>query len=68
MSDEADAAQAAQDFHLRVALLNVRGRAQAKPAAIDCEDCGAKIPEKRRQAAPGCTRCVKCQEAFEKGR
>ena len=34
----------------------------------DCEDCGEAIPEKRRMAAPWCTRCVECQRKFEGGR
>ena len=31
-----------------------------------CEDCGEPIPERRRQAVPGCTRCVACQALFER--
>ena len=33
----------------------------------ECDDCGEPIPEARRQAVPGCTRCVYCQEYFEHG-
>ena len=32
-----------------------------------CEDCGDRISEKRRIAAPGCRRCVECQMDFEQG-
>lgn len=32
-----------------------------------CKDCGQAILEKRRQAAVGCTRCIRCQTACEKG-
>lgn len=32
-----------------------------------CEDCGELIPDKRLQAVPGTTRCVKCQEEYERG-
>jgi phage/conjugal plasmid C-4 type zinc finger TraR family protein len=32
-----------------------------------CQECGGKIPEKRRRAAPGCRRCVECQMDFEQG-
>lgn len=28
-----------------------------------CEECGAAIPEARRQAVPGVRRCVACQSA-----
>lgn len=31
-----------------------------------CQDCGDPIPDARRKAAPGCRRCVSCQEAFER--
>jgi len=30
-----------------------------------CEECEEPIPEARRQAVPGCTRCVSCQEDHE---
>jgi len=31
----------------------------------DCIDCYEEIPLKRRQARPGCRRCITCQETFE---
>lgn len=30
-----------------------------------CIDCGESIPEARRLAAPGCKRCIDCQEFNE---
>lgn len=30
-----------------------------------CEDCDAPIPARRREALPGCTTCVECQEVRE---
>ncbi|MFC3874866.1 TraR/DksA family transcriptional regulator [Neisseria musculi] len=33
----------------------------------ECDDCGGPIPEARRKAVPGCTRCVLCQAYFEHG-
>lgn len=30
-----------------------------------CTDCGELIPEARRLAAPGCRRCIDCQEFSE---
>jgi len=30
-----------------------------------CEDCDGEIPAARRAAAPGCTRCIRCQREFE---
>ena len=34
-------------------------------SATHCEDCHEPIPDQRRMAAPGCTRCVGCQTDFE---
>jgi phage/conjugal plasmid C-4 type zinc finger TraR family protein len=31
-----------------------------------CDDCGEAIPQKRRDAAPGCTRCITCQTEAER--
>lgn len=30
-----------------------------------CDDCGDPIPDARRKAVPGCTRCVDCQSLHE---
>ncbi len=35
------------------------------PSLTHCEDCDEPIPKARREAI-ACTRCVKCQEAFDK--
>lgn len=32
---------------------------------ITCMDCSEEIPEARRRAVPGCTKCVSCQEQHE---
>jgi len=64
--DEADIAQANQEHFERLALQRQRDLMPRGEAAEECEDCGADIPEKRRQAAPGCTRCVFCQQRFER--
>lgn len=34
----------------------------------ECEDCGDEIPEARRNAMKGCTRCIDCQELFDSRR
>jgi phage/conjugal plasmid C-4 type zinc finger TraR family protein len=31
-----------------------------------CDDCGEKIPETRLAVVPGSTRCIACQEKFER--
>lgn len=38
-----------------------------RASRTECEDCGEAIPEARRKAVPGCTRCVDCQQALEAG-
>lgn len=35
-------------------------------SARECQDCGEEIPEARRSAQPGCTRCVPCQEEYDR--
>lgn len=43
--------------------------AQAEHASLtECEDCGDEIPEPRRRAIKGVTRCVYCQEVWERDR
>lgn len=37
------------------------------PAPEYCYDCGESIPAARREAAPGCLRCVDCQRLHERG-
>jgi phage/conjugal plasmid C-4 type zinc finger TraR family protein len=31
-----------------------------------CISCGEEIPEARRQAMPGCRRCIDCQTLYER--
>jgi len=38
------------------------------PSLSHCADCGAEIPEARRQAIPGVRLCIPCQEADDKDR
>lgn len=67
MGDEIDKAQANDEFFLGLALKN-QGVGTGYPALsphLHCEDCGEEIPEARRRAVPGCTRCIVCQTEFE---
>jgi phage/conjugal plasmid C-4 type zinc finger TraR family protein len=66
--DEADCAQEYNDLFLSTTLTNHRNRNEIGngESAMECEDCGEKIPEARRRAVPGCVRCVLCQAEFEK--
>lgn len=47
-------------------LNRIRSAIPAGPGAEECEDCGEPIPEARRKAMPGCTRCISCQESLER--
>ncbi len=47
-------------------------RAQSRlpqgPSATHCAECGAEIPEARRDALPGTRLCVTCQDAEDRDR
>ncbi|WP_019594206.1 DksA/TraR family C4-type zinc finger protein [Thioalkalivibrio sp. ALM2T] len=45
------------------ALQRVRSQIPTGEGLKECEECGASIPEGRRQALPGVRLCVGCQEA-----
>lgn len=65
--DDADIAQGLQDIELR-RLITAQSYALPRDGATtdECKICGAPIPEGRRKAAPGCVRCITCQEQHER--
>ena len=66
MADEIDQAQTCnEDFQAFALELNQRSRETGTYSGICCIDCKEEIPIKRRLAAPGCRRCITCQEEFE---
>ncbi len=65
MADQIDQAQERQAEYTRAALERAAAAKPTGPSLKFCEDCGIRIPEQRRQAVEGCTRCITCQEAFE---
>lgn len=68
MGDDIDRAQAANEAHQNDSMLDHyrRGiRNSMYAAELVCQDCGEEIPEARRKAMPGCTRCVGCQGQHE---
>jgi len=66
MSDEADIAAENQQ-RLNDAALALRQEAAAeRDSAEYCAECDDPIPERRRQAIPGVTRCVECQADEER--
>jgi phage/conjugal plasmid C-4 type zinc finger TraR family protein len=42
-----------------------RSKLPAGESAKTCDECGAAIPEARRQALPGVRHCVACQETLD---
>jgi len=70
MSDEADVSEPRQSLILASTIKLVTDQQKARlglPSLERCRECGDKIPEKRREAEPGCELCVKCKAWEEKG-
>jgi len=71
VADEIDRAQANDAFFLELALAN-HPQPAGHPLLIQegdggiCIDCDEPIPEARRRAVPGATRCISCQTEFER--
>ncbi|MBU2539153.1 MAG: TraR/DksA C4-type zinc finger protein [Proteobacteria bacterium] len=68
MSDDADRASEYETME-RAHAITQAARSMAKRSAVSlthCLECGEKIPDKRRQAEPGCELCVQCKAGMEK--
>ena len=65
MADSMDMAQARADELLARNIASVVNR-PVSAASSFCEDCDAPIPEQRRRAVRGVTRCVSCQDMAER--
>ena len=65
MPDDMDLAQGINEEHLVDALAEHRRRQPKGESRTHCEDCEDEIPEARRKASPGCTRCIDCQTTLE---
>ena len=55
------AVQEQVDASLEGAVERARSRLPNGESLLQCEDCGAEIPEGRRKALPGVRHCVECQ-------
>ncbi len=53
------------DASVEDAVRRARAHLQGRESLAECEDCGEPIPEARRKAVPGVSRCVACQEAAD---
>lgn len=64
-----DRAQEADAEFRRKALEKQRRESKMTGKSLtECIECGDDIPDSRRQACPGCMRCLDCQQAYEEGR
>ena len=50
------------DASLADEVNRVRNKLPQGDSALECDECGATIPEARRKAVPGVRLCVSCQE------
>ena len=66
MPDFADNASDLSEVYLANALAARSAKPVTTASLIECEECGDEIPHKRRLAGPGCTRCLECQQEFER--
>ena len=48
------------------AVRRARAATPAGKSAKECDDCGARIPPKRRAALPGVRKCISCQAERDK--
>jgi phage/conjugal plasmid C-4 type zinc finger TraR family protein len=70
VADDVDMAQARDESLLMARIAECRSQAGTAPEtapAVECVDCEEIIPEARREALPGCERCIDCQTDFEVG-
>jgi phage/conjugal plasmid C-4 type zinc finger TraR family protein len=68
MPDQFDEAQRVAEMQLGDALAAHHRRVneiRATHGLAECAECGEEIPQKRREAVPGCRLCVGCQTKFE---
>jgi phage/conjugal plasmid C-4 type zinc finger TraR family protein len=54
------------DATVKDGIKRAQSRLPAGESLESCAECGAKIPEARRQAVPGVRLCLPCQEAADK--
>lgn len=64
--DEADCANDYSEHLLNTEINRCKSFCAMSSAPREtCEECGAEIPEARRNAVPGCRLCAPCQEERE---
>lgn len=63
--DIIDNASMLEDLH-REAALSMHRLNRNLVSAEECSDCGDPLTNERREASPGCTMCVSCQDDAER--
>ncbi len=64
--DQFDRAQELDARFRQQALLQHGGTRGATVSRLTCIDCEEPIPAARREAVPGCQRCIQCEEEIER--
>jgi phage/conjugal plasmid C-4 type zinc finger TraR family protein len=54
------------DATVRDGVTRIQCRLPSGPGLSHCEECGAEIPQARRNAVPGVRLCVPCQEVHDR--
>ena len=54
------------DATVKDAIQKAKSQLASGPSLESCAECGAKIPEARREAVPGVRLCLACQEAADR--
>ena len=54
------------DATIKDGIQRAKNRLPSGESLESCANCGARIPDARRQAMPGVRLCVACQEAEDK--
>jgi len=54
------------DATVKDAIKRAKSQLPSGPSLEACEECGARIPEARREAVPGVRLCLPCQDAADK--
>ena len=54
------------DATVKDAIKRAKSLLPTGPSLESCAECGAKIPEARREAIPGVRLCLACQEAEDR--
>lgn len=65
-ADELDMAQAHTEREIQMRIDAIQRHANGGLGRRLCIDCGAVIPESRRQHVPNAKRCAGCQDAMER--